>query len=108
MQLIQAFILKEGISFTTNFSAVCDKQHKLHLVALKAQTDIQLLKFLVIAYCDFPLRISLVNVTKSAVWRYGVGFNGTAQFHSTKPEFSLCAGSNPNCAVSEINDDENL
>ena len=108
MQLIQAFILKEGISFTTNFSAVCDKQHKLGLVALEPQADIRLLKCLVVAYCDFPLRISLVNVTKSAVWRCGIGFNGTAQIHSTKPEFSLCAGSNPGCGVSEIYDDENL
>ena len=32
----------------------------------------------------------------------------TSQLNSTKPEFRLCAGSNPACGVSEIRDGKDL
>lgn len=40
--------------------------------------------------------------------RRGVALIITEQFHSAELELSLCAGSNPTPAVSEIRDDENL
>ena len=42
------------------------------------------------------------------LWRRGVVVITTAQFHSTKPEFRFCAGSNPARGVSEIRDGEDL
>ena len=41
-------------------------------------------------------------------WRCSVVVITTAQFHSTKPEFRFCAGSNPTRGVSEICDGEDL
>ena len=38
----------------------------------------------------------------------GVVVITTAQLYSTKPELRFCAGSNPACGVSEIQDGEDL
>ena len=42
------------------------------------------------------------------VYRHSVVVITTAQLHSTKPELRFCAGSNPACGVSEIQDGEDL
>ena len=44
----------------------------------------------------------------TTVWRRGVVVTTTAQLHSTKPELSFCAGSNPARGVLEIRDGEDL
>ena len=42
------------------------------------------------------------------MWRRGVVVVTTAQLHSSMPELSFCAGSNPARGVSEIRDGEDL
>ena len=42
------------------------------------------------------------------MWRLGVVVITTAQLHSTKPELTFCADSNPARGVSEIRDGEDL
>ena len=42
------------------------------------------------------------------MWSRGVVVVTTAQFHSTMPELRFCAGSNPVCGMSEIQDGEDL
>ena len=42
------------------------------------------------------------------LWRRGVVVITTVKLHSTKPELSFCAGSNPARGVSEIRDGEDL
>ena len=54
------------------------------------------------------LREESINGKTKTIHRRGVVFITTAQFHSTKPELKLCAGSNPACGMSEIRDGEDL
>ena len=44
----------------------------------------------------------------SCKWHHGVMVTTIAQLHSTMSELSVCAGSNPAHAVSEIRDGEDL
>ena len=50
-------------------------------------------------------RTLIVNLTP---WRRGAVVITAAQLHSTKPNFRLCAGSNPARGVSEIGNGEDL
>ena len=45
---------------------------------------------------------------KNVLWSRGIVVITTTQLHSTKPELSFCAGSNPARSVSEILDGEDL
>ena len=51
---------------------------------------------------------SMRYMTYALLWRRGVVVITTAQFHSTKPEFRFCAGSNPARGGLEIHDGEDL
>ena len=53
-------------------------------------------------------QVFLINRNATVKWYCGAVVITTAQLHSTKPELKFCAGSNPACRVSDINNGEDL
>ena len=63
---------------------------------------------ILLANYQLPAAKDSKNQNVLLLWRGGVVGIITVQLHSTMPELSLCAGSNPACNVSKIGDGENL